>query len=67
MKAMTDLKTALAAYYEHSDGLKVCGECDGRGRYRNGRKCPTCAGTGRYSYDSEGNRVAWTRKAWVRT
>lgn len=48
------------------EGLKVCGECNGSGRLGR-RRCPTCVGSGSYSYDGNGARVARYRGEWVRT
>lgn len=59
-------------YRRYEASLKICGNCDGKG-YQLSRgksyRCSHCLGSGQYSYDDRGRRVAWHayRKEWVRT
>ena len=57
----------------HRMSVKTCPACNGRGGFYTGdgkaTPCPTCAGSGRYGYLPNGQRVAYdsVQRKWVKT
>ena len=54
----------------YADGLTWCRACGGSGREsqipRYHGACRACAGSGQTSVNEHGERVAWTRKGWIK-
>ena len=62
----------LEEHEANQRGLKACGNGDGRGSQVYNTKpyrCSHCLGSGRYTYNGEGQRIAWHahKRQWVRT